>query len=127
MKICLCGSTRFSVEYRKWNADLTKAGHVVYSMALAEHASDPLTEGEKETIDLVHLGKILESDMIFVITVPWKDIKSLPYVGNSTRREIKWAKILGKPVYTDCDDSRVIETLIDVPTKILAELDGVRP
>lgn len=127
MKICLCGSTRFMPEYHEWNRRLSKAGHVVYSVAAFEKGGDPLTEDEKETLDLVHLRKIQESELIFIITVivSAEGDVSKPYIGDSTRREIKWAKLLGKPVYTDCDLD-MTDALITIPSKILAEIGAKR-
>lgn len=47
-------------------------------------------------LDLVHLKKIMESDCILVVG---KNDDGRPYVGDSTRREIRWAKMLGKGVW----------------------------
>lgn len=101
MKLCLIGSTRFMDEYRKVNRELTLAGHIVYSVATisssaaGEHikAEDRgITDDEKETLDLVHLLKISNSDACVLIT----DLSG--YVGYSTKREIKWCSMLGKQV-----------------------------
>lgn len=100
MKICLIGSSRFMDKYLEVNRKLSLAGHVVYSIATRSTSAeyqpnsiDPLTPDEKETLDLVHLQKILESDECFVIT------DETGYVGESTRREIKWASMNGVDVY----------------------------
>ena len=110
MKITLCGSTRFISEYATWNQYLTLRRHVVYTVAGSAKHGWEITEDEKETLDLVHLVKILNSDAILVI-----NCRLLPnglsgsreerdfaagetYIGDSTRREIKWAKILSKKV-----------------------------
>lgn len=92
MKITLCGSTKFKEEFVQLNRDLSKKGHVVYSVSCFGHSGDTLTEEEKITLDLVHLRKILESDAIYVIN---KD----GYIGFSTKREIEWATMLGKSIY----------------------------
>jgi len=102
MKICLIGSTRFMDLYREWNRRLTLAGHVVYtvatisSSAAAQHikAEAFITDDQKETLDLVHLRKIQESDAIVLIT------DQTNYVGFSTKRELKWARMLRKIRYT---------------------------
>lgn len=94
MKITLCGSTRFREEYEKANRFLSLKGHIVYSVACFGHSGDSLNDEEKQTLDLVHLRKIMESDA--VVIVGYKDGR--PYVGESTLREIKWAHILDKPV-----------------------------
>lgn len=96
MRLTLCGSTRFLDLYRDWNARLSKAGHVVYSVAVAEHGGDRLTDADKDLLDLVHLMKIQASDAIFVLDGP---VDGKPYVGASTRREIAWARLNGKGVF----------------------------
>lgn len=92
MKITLCGSTRFREQFELWNKRLTLAGYVVYTVAGFGHSGDSFTAEEKELLDLVHLRKIAESDAIAVIDVDG-------YIGDSTRREIAWAKMNGKHVY----------------------------
>lgn len=94
MKITLCGSTKFKDEFLRLNKELSKLGHVVYSVSCFGHSGDTLTDDEKETLDLVHLRKILESDVVVIATN--KD----NYIGDSTRREIKWAKMNNIPVYS---------------------------
>jgi len=94
MKICLCGSTRFKENFEAINEKLSQAGHVVYSVAFFGHArAEPLSSWEKQRLDLVHLVKILDSDAIFVVG-------SLDghtaYIGESTRREIFWARMHSK-------------------------------
>lgn len=116
MKICLCGSTRFMDLFAEVNRKLTLAGHVVYSVAavstsaqdteqgrpsdryLNQATDSGLTMDDKETLDLVHMLKIQESDMIVVLgTHTFPDSQdenrtiTAPYIGPSTRREIKWA------------------------------------
>lgn len=108
MKICLVGSSRFMDRYLEVNRKLSLAGHVVYSIATRsssadyrfkenpdnkegriEPTPDALTPSEKETLDLVHLVKILESEQVFVVT------DESGYIGDSTKREIKWAVMHG--------------------------------
>jgi hypothetical protein len=101
MKLCLIGSTRFMEEYRRMNKELTLAGHVVYTVATistsaaGEHvkAEEQITEERKIILDLVHLRKIQESDAVVLVT------DSTGYYGFSTRREIAWARLLGKGLY----------------------------
>lgn len=100
MKLCLIGSTRFAEQYDQVNRDLTLMGHVVYSVATVGVSpgeekvkkGKAITDEEKETLDLVHLIKIMQSDACVLIT----DIHG--YVGISTKREIRWAMMLGKQV-----------------------------
>lgn len=108
MKITLCGSTRFKDEYRNANAHLTLAGHIVYSVAIWSHSDlrEP-TPNQKEHLDLIHLIKIMESDAIVVVG---RDTEGKPYIGESTKREIQWAKLLGKTIYYGSDDVPILVT-----------------
>jgi dienelactone hydrolase len=100
MRITLCGSTRFEPLFHDWNHKLACAGHTVYSLSLfGREAKDAgkddkktVTEDEKITLDLVHFDKILNSDAIVVINQDG-------YVGFSTAREIRWARMHSKRVY----------------------------
>lgn len=95
MKFTICGSARFEKEFHEWNKRLGLAGHISYSMMTfpsVEGEKSWYSADEKETLDLAHLLKIQESDAILVLNVD-------DYVGESTRREIKWARMLGKEIY----------------------------
>lgn len=97
MKITLCGSTKFKDQFEDWNARLSKQGHIVYSVSSYGHSDAALAPADKEMLDLVHLRKIIESDAILV--VGWDGKLGRLYVGDSTRREIKWAHMWDKVVY----------------------------
>lgn len=90
MKICLIGSTRFKKQYEKTNKSLSLEGHVVYSVSCFGHSGDILTDAEKQTLDLVHLKKIAESDAVCLVT------DDSGYYGESTKREIEWARMNDK-------------------------------
>lgn len=89
MKVCLVGSTKFKDMFQRANLELSRQGHIVYSVAGFGHSGDILTEREKELLDLVHLRKLLESEVAVVIT----NVEF--YIGDSTRRELLWCRILG--------------------------------
>ena len=94
MKITLCGSARFEKEFHHWSETLTFEGNIVYGLAIYPSSKDGKLwyDGkQKEFLDLIHLAKIEESDAVFVIDVNG-------YIGESTAREIAWAKIRGKRV-----------------------------
>lgn len=99
MKITLCGSTKFRDQFEDWNRRLSKMGHIVYSVSSYGHSGDTLSPDEKETLDLVHLRKIVESDAIFLIGLTYDGEDGNLYIGDSTRREIAWARLLGKRVF----------------------------
>ncbi|AFU88018.1 hypothetical protein CcrColossus_gp148 [Caulobacter phage CcrColossus] len=117
MKITLCGSTKYRDAFNHANRVLSKAGHIVYSVASFGHHEDDMTDEDKIILDLVHFRKIVESDAILVVggdglTMHESEISAFAhYIGFSTRREIAWAKMWGKPIYggwrralsVDCD------------------------
>ena len=92
-KITLCGSTRFMDLYHEANLKLTLAGHLVYSVATSVKGDFEPTMEEKCKLDIVHLMKIDASDTILVIT------DKSGYAGESTTREIIYARARGKMVY----------------------------
>jgi hypothetical protein len=106
MRLTLCGSARFEAMFHKWNKDLTLAGHTVYALAVypsyMEGDKNWYNEAQKTTLDLVHLDKISNSDGIVVIDVD-------EYYGDSTRREIAWARMRGKRVYWITEHSKNID------------------
>jgi len=91
--VTLCGSTRFSEKYARVNAVETLAGNIVLSCGVFKSpgGTDELTQGEKDALDELHLDKIRMSDEIFVIN-------QNGYVGESTAKEIEFARKLNKPV-----------------------------
>lgn len=91
--ITLCGSTKFKEEFLKVQKELTLKGNIVISVGLFGHSGDNevWTEGTKEMLDDMHLRKIDMADEIFVINVGG-------YIGDSTRKEIKYAEKNGKKV-----------------------------
>ena len=97
--VCLCGPTRFSEAYQKAQLDFTLAGEIVLTIGcnmrsdteiFADYSDAALVE-VKEELDKLHLRKIDLADKVFILNVGG-------YVGDSTRREIQYAKLMGKPV-----------------------------
>lgn len=95
MIITLCGSARFEQDFKNWNTKLGLQGHSVFSLSAYPSdqpaGKDWYTEEQKIMLDLVHLNKIRVSDLVLVLN---RD----NYVGSSTAREVKWARMLGKNV-----------------------------
>lgn len=67
------------------------AGCIVLSPEIYGHYGDTMAKEEKQRLDRMHLAKISMSDMIFVIN-------KNGYIGESTKREIEWAKQLEKKI-----------------------------
>lgn len=90
--VCLCGSTRFAEEMRAVNRDLTFAGVIVVAPG---EADEVITGEQKAALDALHLRKIDLADRVLVVNPGG-------YVGESTGREIAYARATGKPVsFTD--------------------------
>jgi len=98
--ITLCGSTRFKTEFMEAQKKLTLEGNIVISVGLFGHSGDSevwenMDEGTltatKEMLDDMHKCKIDMADEIFVINAGG-------YIGDSTRSEIRYAEMSGKPV-----------------------------
>ncbi len=100
--VTLCGSSRFPDAFHLANLHLTMQGYIVISLGAFAHADQPmgarflLSDGDESTdqkrsIDQLHFRKIDLADEVFVVNVGG-------YVGDSTRREIAYAKAAGKTV-----------------------------
>ena len=97
--VCLCGSTRFAEDFHTVNRDLTLAGTIVVAPAEFEHARDQITDEQRAALGTLHLAKIDLADRVIVVNPGG-------YSGESTQREIRYARQTGKPVeYTDAPDS----------------------
>lgn len=95
--ICLCGSTRFSDAYQQANLRETLADHIVLTIGCDMRSDADLFAGEsveelnaiKTRLDALHLAKIDLADEVLILNVGG-------YVGESTRREIEYARKKGK-------------------------------
>ncbi len=93
MIVCLCGSSRFSQAFREANLRETLAGRIVLSIGCDTKSDADLAFGgvDKTALDLLHLFKIDLADEILVLNVGG-------YLGESTRREIAYARMQGKRI-----------------------------
>ncbi len=94
MIITLCGSARFEPQFKEWNKKLGLLGHVPFSLCCYpsdEGSKNWYSPEQKDMLDLVHLKKIDVSDAILVLNVD-------NYIGDSTRREISWARMAKKQI-----------------------------
>ena len=98
--VCICGSTRFVDELSAANRDLTFAGAIVLAPGVfvrtENHEVDEvITDEEQAALGGLHLRKIDLADRVLVVSPGG-------YVGESTSREIAYARAIGKPVsFTD--------------------------
>ena len=91
--VCLCGSTRFSEAFREANLRETLAGKIVLSIG-CDFKSDNalgLTPADKSRMDELHLCKIELADEVLILNVGG-------YIGESTNRELEFARRLHKVV-----------------------------
>jgi hypothetical protein len=90
--VCICGSGRFVDEMRAANRGLTFAGAIVVAPGEADGL---ITDEQKTALDALHLRKIDLADRVLVVNPGG-------YVGESTSREIAYARATGKPIsFTD--------------------------
>lgn len=73
---------------RAANRDLTLAGVIVVAPG---EVDGPVTDEQKTFLDALHLRKIDLADRVLVVNPGG-------YIGESTRREIAYARATGKPV-----------------------------
>jgi hypothetical protein len=97
--VCLCGSTRFWREFQKASLRETLNGKIVLSIGAASGTDDehfgnlPREEYDrvKTMLDELHLRKIDLADEVLILNVDG-------YIGQSTRNELDYALVHGKPV-----------------------------
>jgi hypothetical protein len=101
MKICLIGSTRYRSDYEEATRELSRRGHLIFSVSAFTREGIDVGEIEKRRLDLLHLKKILESDAVVVVG---KTTEGTPYLGESSLREAEWAALVGRAiaVWPDC-------------------------
>ena len=90
--VCLCGSTRFKDAYEKTMREETLKGNIVLTVGLFGHLEGIDMNGEtKKMLDELHLRKIDLADEVLIINVG-------KYIGQSTSRELEYAKKNGKTI-----------------------------
>jgi len=95
--VTICGSSKFRDEILSEVARLTMEGKLVISLGMFGHHDFPDLNWDtdatdlKRMLDALHRQKIDMADRVHVVTVGG-------YYGESTAREIEYARSLGKPV-----------------------------
>ena len=95
--ITVCGSFKYKKEMMEITEIMALRGNcMITPIDLTKSGKDDYTEDEILTLGEMHKEKIKLSDAILVVNVNG-------YVGNSTNREIEYAKSLNKEIiyYTD--------------------------
>ncbi|MFJ3198539.1 hypothetical protein ACIPJQ_38610 [Streptomyces griseoviridis] len=95
--VVLCGSTRFWEQFADATLHETVAGRIVLAPGCNLKQPHPLwadparADRLKHVLDALHLQKIDLADEVLVVNPGG-------YIGDSTRREIAYARTLGKPI-----------------------------
>jgi len=90
--ITMCGSTKFKDEFWYWAKELSLDGWIVIMPYCFGHVdSDKRINEKKYDLDVMHFHKIDMSNAIFVVD-------KNGYIGDSTTREIVYAKHRGKQI-----------------------------
>ena len=93
--VCFCGSTRFMDAFHEAGWQLTLEGRIVLSIGVCKHAEhhggEALGQHVAERLDELHLRKIDLAEWVFILNVDG-------YIGDSTRRELEYAKSQGKRI-----------------------------
>lgn len=97
--VCLCGSTRFGAAFRQANLEETLAGRIVLTIGCDMRSDAELFADKSEAelaeikgrLDELHLRKIDLADEVLILNVGG-------YIGQSTSRELAYARRLGKRV-----------------------------
>ncbi|MFC0625736.1 hypothetical protein [Kribbella deserti] len=96
--VCICGSIRFAAEMHAANRDLTLAGAIVVAPGVLPAEDDEakgITDEQKTALGALHLRKIDLADRVLIVNPGG-------YIGESTSKEIAYARACGKPVsFTD--------------------------
>jgi hypothetical protein len=97
-------------QFHAANVALSLAGHVVYSVATSTKGDFQPTEDQKIALDAVHLSKIEASDAVMIVGI--QEDGSV-YIGDSTRREMMYARLRDKPIYFYNPDQKVLGPTAD--------------
>lgn len=91
--VCLCGSTSFDREFRRTFERLTLEGNIVLTIApfFRAHMKRDFAPDVLNMFQNMHLQRIDMADEIYVVN-------PRGYIGESTAKEIEYAKSIGKPI-----------------------------
>jgi hypothetical protein len=89
--VVLVGSTRFKRAFEEANREESAAGKIVLTVCWFTHSDGPATDGQEAVFKSLHYLKIDMADEVFVVNPGG-------YIGASTRKEIAYALIIGKPI-----------------------------
>lgn len=99
--VTLCGSTKFKDAFIQLNKALTLSNVIVLMPGIWGHNGDEeyISPESKSNLDKLHLSKIDLSDAIIVVNNYSSTSKEVHFIGDSTRKEMEYAKNHNKLVY----------------------------
>lgn len=111
--ICLCGSSRFVAEMAvlAWTLErdeevIVLGLHFLPSWYTRQESHQAEHEGCVSRMNELHLRKIDISDEVLIVNIGG-------YIGEDTRREIEYAKFMGKPVrFLEPEEKEEVEKLL---------------
>ena len=89
--VTLCGSLKFQKEMMEVAEKMARKGFCVLTPVFPVLENDPITEEQLQKMKEAHFKRIELSDAILVVNINH-------YIGNSTNREIEYAKKLAKEI-----------------------------
>ena len=89
--ITMCGSLKFQEQLKRESESLELKGNCVLSVIYPIKAKELYSSDEVELFGKMHFKRIDMSDAIYVVNVDG-------YIGESTRKEIAYAKSNGKEI-----------------------------
>lgn len=89
--VTMCGSLKFQKLMMEVAEKMARKGFCVLTPVFPVLENDPITEEQLQKIKEAHFKRIELSDAILVVNINH-------YIGNSTNREIEYAKKLGKEI-----------------------------
>lgn len=94
--ITVCGSLKYQKEMMEITEQLGKKGNCMLTPVYPTSSKNDYTQEEIKIVGKMHLERIKLSDAILVININ-------NYIGESTKKEIEFAKSLNKEIiyYTD--------------------------
>ena len=97
--VTLCGSHRFKDTFERVAQELGMKYWIVLRPAFYVDAHTYIDNSPKTALDIVHLAKINLSEAIIVINNDYPPIHNPSYIGQSTKREIEYARNNYKRVF----------------------------
>lgn len=89
--ITMCGSFKFIPKIMEEAERLSLEGNCVLGMIYTTKSKESYSDNDYKLLGQMHFQKIEMSDAIFVVNVDG-------YIGESTRKEIEYAKSLNKEI-----------------------------